>query len=154
MLSSADDKVRLTCRTFLGQELGVTLSTVLKCLTNEEYGEEDECDGLQPQSPAVSPHEVVEGGGHRQEPASSPAHHDHLHQLTPLLEVLAQHQHEAVLGHGDPGGHDEAVADVDLVELRGEGGEETAESDDEAANNSGQSDGLFLKVNQKTGEET
>ena len=145
MLSSEDDKVKLICRTFLEQGLCVTLNTVLKCLTNEEYGEEDESDSLQPQSPAVSPHEVVEGGGHRQEPSPSPTHHDDLHQLSPLLEVLTQHQHEAILGHGDPGGHDEAVADVDLVELRGEGGEETAESDDEATNNSGQSDGLFLK---------
>ena len=117
----------------------------MKILTDEEYGEEDECDGLQPQSPAVSPHEVVEGGGHRQEPAPSPAHHDHLHQLPPLLEVLAQHQHEAVLGHGDARGHDEAVADVDLVELRGEGSEETAQRYDQAAHHGCQADGLFLR---------
>ena len=93
----------------------------------------------------MPPHEVVEDVGHGEHSGPGPAHHEDLHQLTSLLEILAQHQHEAVLGHGDARGHDEAVADVDLVELRGEGSEETAQRYDQAAHHGCQADGLFLR---------
>ena len=95
--------------------------------SDEEDREQDEGDGLETQPPAKPPDGEVQRRGHESDPTPCPTHYDHLHQLTALLEVLAQHQHEAVLCHGYPGGHNQTVANVDLVELSGEGGEQTAQ---------------------------
>ena len=75
--------------------------------------------------------------------------HHQLHQLPPLLEVLSKHEHKAVLGHGNPRSHEEAVADVDLVKLGCEGGEETTQRDDQTSHNSSKTDRLNLKVKDK-----
>ena len=57
---------------------------------------------------------------------STTADYDNFYELPPLLEILSQHEHEAVLGHGDATGHDHTIADENLVELGGEGGEQTS----------------------------
>ena len=68
-------------------------------LAYEEDGHEGQGHRLQPQPPAIFPDKVVEYVRHDQDPCPLAADHRDLHQLPPLLEILAKHEHEAVLGH-------------------------------------------------------
>ena len=52
------------------------------------------------------------------------------YEFPPLLKILSQHEHEAVLGHGDATSHNDAIADEDLVELGGKGSEQTSKRQD------------------------
>ena len=59
-------------------------------------------------------------------------HQDNLHHLSPSLEVLTKHESPSISGEADTNTLDDAKTDDELVELGGEGGEETGEGSDEA----------------------
>ena len=92
--------------------------------SNEEYGDQKQRDCLHPQPPAILPDTIVGDVAHDHDAHSKAADDDYLHHLPPLLEILSQHQHEAVPCHAHPNCHYDPVADPNLVELGCKGGKE------------------------------
>ena len=89
--------------------------------------------------------------GHQPETeARGRGYHD-LHGLPPPLEVLAHHQGGGVPHKAHPDTDDDAVAEDDLVELTGEGGEQTAEGQHEAAHHRRDPGGLPLTHRHRQG---
>ena len=93
----------------------------------KECGGHEESEDLEPESPAEPPEAVVEELAGEDDPGPVTGDQDDLHDLPLPLEVLTHHERGAVPAHADSNTLNDPDTDEQLVELGGEGGEETGQ---------------------------
>ena len=99
----------------------------------DKGGGEEDGDRLQTEPPPDLSDDLPQSERHGGQTEARGGDQQDLHLLSPPLEVLAEHQGGRVPDHPHPDADDEPVGHDELVEVEGEGGEETTEGGDEAA---------------------